>query len=111
MSWHRTNNSLIILGLWNAGNILSLSPSKTITNKIPPNNVDNVEFSYNDFTQIDHRIKLHLYLNIFDEETEEVVWLIRAEILTHYAEQPFSGCVVFSTKKIYVLKIDNVVLG
>lgn len=108
--WNNNDKNKIFnfLGLWNATSSLTSTAKPS-----PPSQykVGDVEFSYTNFTQIDHRVKLHLFLNIFEDENEELVWLIRAEILSHNAEQTFSGCVVLSTRKFYVLKIEGDIIG
>ncbi|XP_039312896.1 serine/threonine-protein kinase 11-interacting protein isoform X2 [Solenopsis invicta] len=67
----------------------------------------NVQYSYSDFSSIDHRIKLHIILNVFEHENEELVLLLKAEILMHSMQETFSGCLVLSTSKVYVLRIDG----
>ncbi|XP_043479640.1 serine/threonine-protein kinase 11-interacting protein isoform X2 [Leptopilina heterotoma] len=64
-----------------------------------------VHYSYTDFNSVDHRIKLHIILNIFEQEKEELVLLLRAEIFTPASSKTFPGCLVLSTSKIYILKI------
>ncbi|XP_050461637.1 serine/threonine-protein kinase 11-interacting protein isoform X2 [Cataglyphis hispanica] len=66
-----------------------------------------VQYSYTDFSSIDHRIKLHIILNIFEHENEEVVFLLKAQILMHSMQETFSGCLVLSTSKVYILRIDG----
>lgn len=36
-----------------------------------------VQYSYTNFNSIDHRIKLHIILNILEQENEEVVFLLK----------------------------------
>lgn len=36
-----------------------------------------VHYSYTDFNSVDHRIKLHIILNVFEQEKEELVLLLR----------------------------------
>lgn len=40
----------------------------------------NIQYSYTDFGSIDHRIKLHIILNIFEHEKEELILLLRVMI-------------------------------
>lgn len=68
----------------------------------------NIQYSYTDFNSIDHRIKLHIILNIFEHENEELILLLRAEILMQNTKETFPGCLVLSTFKVYVLKIVGV---
>lgn len=37
----------------------------------------NVQYSYTDFTSVDHRVKLHIILNVFEYESEELAFLLR----------------------------------
>lgn len=95
-----------------------------------------VQYSYTDFSSVDHRIKLHIILNVFEHENEELVLLLRvyisfniiytefltvielmifsliyshaqAEILMNTMQETFPGCLVLSTSKVYVLRIDG----
>ncbi|XP_061933905.1 serine/threonine-protein kinase 11-interacting protein isoform X2 [Apis cerana] len=68
----------------------------------------NIQYSYTDFNSIDHRIKLHIILNIFEHENEELILLLRAEILMQNTKETFPGCLVLSTFKVYVLKIVGI---
>jgi hypothetical protein len=45
------------------------------SNFLPPGS--NVQYSYTDFNSVDHRIKLHIILNVFEHENEELVLLVR----------------------------------
>lgn len=64
-----------------------------------------MQYSYTNFTSVDHRIKLHLILNVFELEKEELVLFLRSEILLQNQSKIFPGCLVWSTSKIYVLRI------
>nr|XP_050864939.1 serine/threonine-protein kinase 11-interacting protein isoform X2 [Vespula vulgaris] len=66
-----------------------------------------VQYSYTDFTSVDHRVKLHIILNVFEYESEELAFLLRADILMHSLKEVFPGCLVLSTSKIYILKING----
>lgn len=37
----------------------------------------NVQYSYTDFNSVDHRVKLHIILNVFEYESEELALLLR----------------------------------
>ncbi|KAI4491331.1 hypothetical protein M0802_010264 [Mischocyttarus mexicanus] len=67
----------------------------------------NVQYSYTDFSSVDHRVKLHIILNVFEHESEELALLLRADILMPSSKEVFPGCLVLSTSKVYVLKIDG----
>ncbi|KAK0157378.1 hypothetical protein PV328_011126 [Microctonus aethiopoides] len=66
---------------------------------------NDIQYSYTNFTSVDHRIKLHLILNVFELENEELVLFLRADILMQNQPMPFPGCLVLSTSKIYVLRV------
>lgn len=58
------------------------------TNKGSPIKIDtspeflssDIQYSYTDFCSVDHRIKLHLILNVFEQENEELILLLRVRI-------------------------------
>ncbi|XP_014213511.1 serine/threonine-protein kinase 11-interacting protein [Copidosoma floridanum] len=66
-----------------------------------------IQYSYTDFSNVDHRIKLHIILNVFEHENEDLVLLLRADILTRISMNTFPGCLVMSTAKVYILKITG----
>jgi hypothetical protein len=43
---------------------------------------DKVKYSYTDFSVVDHRVKLHLYLHVFQQEKEDLLFLLRVSIFT-----------------------------
>jgi hypothetical protein len=43
---------------------------------------DRVKYSYTDFSVVDHRVKLHLYLHVFQQEQEDLLFLLRVSIVT-----------------------------
>ncbi|KAK2581126.1 hypothetical protein KPH14_007940 [Odynerus spinipes] len=67
----------------------------------------NVQYSYTDFSSVDHRVKLHIILNVFEHESEELALLLRADILMHNLKEVFPGCLVLSTSKVYILRISG----
>ncbi|KAL7305323.1 hypothetical protein TKK_0002453 [Trichogramma kaykai] len=68
---------------------------------------NNIQYSYTNFSDIDHRIKLHIILNVFEHENEDIAFLLRADILTHSSNESFPGCLVMSTAKVYILRITG----
>lgn len=53
---------------------MKAGPSKDLASKSEENPV---QYSYTDFSNVDHRIKLHIILNIFEHENEELALLLR----------------------------------
>jgi len=41
---------------------------------------DRVKYSYTDFSVVDHRVKLYLYLHVFQHKQEELLFLLRVSI-------------------------------
>lgn len=68
------------------------------------------KFSYNEFDSVDHRLKLFLYQNIFENNNEHLKWLVKGCVFGDAANsdpdarlQP--AIFVMSTTKWYVLNI------
>ncbi|XP_043250527.1 serine/threonine-protein kinase 11-interacting protein isoform X2 [Colletes gigas] len=102
-----TNLTSILGGLLQSIKIGSNKPLTLNEEEAPHFCGSNISYSYTDFSSIDHRIKLHIVLNIFEHENEELIFLLRADILMHNTKEAFPGCLVLSTLTVYVLKIDG----
>ncbi|XP_033175784.1 serine/threonine-protein kinase 11-interacting protein isoform X2 [Bombus impatiens] len=100
-----TNLTSMLGGLLQSIKIGSNKPLELKTEETSHLMGSNIQYSYEDFSSIDHRIKLHIILNIFEHENEELILLLRAEILMQNTKDTFPGCVVLSTSKVYILKI------
>lgn len=63
-------------------------------------------FSYTDFITIDHRLKLHLFQNIFEDDGEMLKWLVKARVFDENMSDNtgFDCLFVMSTTKFYILK-------
>lgn len=67
-----------------------------------------IQYNYDDLSAVDHRVKLHLFQNVFEENEEKLMWLVRCLVIEDEASSngvPFSSLVVMSTRKVYVLRI------
>nr|CAD7411664.1 unnamed protein product [Timema cristinae] len=73
----------------------------------PSPGAQDIYYSYKDFAAVDHRIKLHLYLHIFEDDQEELILLLRAQIVSQNIKTPFFGCIVMSTTKVYILRVTG----
>lgn len=100
-----TNLTSMLGGLLQSIKIGSNKPLELKTEQASHLMGSNIQYSYTDFSSIDHRIKLHIVLNIFEHENEELILLLRAEILMQNMKDTFPGCLILSTSKVYVLKI------
>lgn len=74
---------------------------------VPDASFEPFRYSYDDFSSVDHRLKLYLYQNVFDDEAG-LKWLVRGRIYDESSTEPalngFEGLFVISTTKFYVLK-------
>ncbi|XP_068203292.1 serine/threonine-protein kinase 11-interacting protein-like isoform X2 [Palaemon carinicauda] len=64
-----------------------------------------VRYSYEDFSDIDHRLKLHCEVLLFHEPEEFILGLVKAVLLVKGGLREYQGIVVLSSKKIYILEI------
>lgn len=67
----------IILGLLQSIKIGSNKPLMLKAEETSHFIGSDIQYSYTDFSSVDHRIKLHIILNIFEHENEELVLLLR----------------------------------
>ncbi|KAJ9593403.1 hypothetical protein L9F63_015029, partial [Diploptera punctata] len=107
----QTNYAILLEGLMqDVGSKLSSKPSdkgsESFNNK-KESDSNKVNYSYTDFTIVDHRVKLFLYLHIFQEEGEEFSYLIRAHLMDSTSGLSFPGLLVASTINLYLLKITG----
>ncbi|XP_049842961.1 serine/threonine-protein kinase 11-interacting protein isoform X2 [Schistocerca gregaria] len=65
------------------------------------------QYSYVDFGWADHRIKLHLYVSVFQHRDEELTTLVKGHVLCKNLTQPKPALVVLSTHKVYLLYITR----
>ncbi|KAB7494017.1 Serine/threonine-protein kinase 11-interacting protein, partial [Armadillidium nasatum] len=63
-------------------------------------------FSYDDFTAVDHRLKLYCEVFLFTEHQEVLQGLFKAVVSTEN-ETPFLGVLAISNRKIYILRITS----
>ncbi|XP_049770837.1 serine/threonine-protein kinase 11-interacting protein [Schistocerca cancellata] len=68
---------------------------------------DKPQYSYVDFGWADHRIKLHLYVSVFQQRDEELTTLVKGHVLCKNLTQPKPALVVLSTHKVYLLYITR----
>lgn len=87
--------------------------SRTLRPPTPEPPCDEFKFSYTEFDNVDHRLKLYLYQNIFEDNREHLKWLVKGKMFndSQTAERTtttppiFNGIFVMSTTKFYVLQI------
>lgn len=68
------------------------------------------KFSYNEFDYADHRLKLYLYQHIFEDDNEQLKWLVKGCLFNDVANSDADAKLqpaifVMSTTKWYVLNI------
>ncbi|XP_069960971.1 serine/threonine-protein kinase 11-interacting protein isoform X3 [Cherax quadricarinatus] len=64
-----------------------------------------IRYSYEDFTDVDHRLKLHCEVLLFHEPGENLLGLVKAVLLIRGGRREFQGLLVISNKKLYILEI------
>lgn len=70
--------------------------------------IDDIKFYFGeDFSNVDHRVKYHLYQHVFEDEHENFVWLVRCVLLSTGYNEALEGCIALSTYRIYFLNIKE----
>lgn len=69
-----------------------------------------VQYSYSDFGQVDHRIKLFLFQSMYQHDDEELVFLLRGHV-TNADSVHSAGCIVLSTHGFYILEVTSDEVG
>lgn len=64
---------------------------------------DPFHFNYTQFDEVDHRLKLFLYAKLFEDDNEQLMWLVKGEMVAD--KWSGSGIFVLSTTKFYVLQV------
>lgn len=102
-------NIFSLAGLFLSTNIL-MSRSQRI--EAQKSQCDEFKFSYTNFDSVDHRLKLYLYQNLFEDANEHLKWLVKAKLLVGGQTQSdqiiqYNGIVIMSTTKFYVMQITG----
>jgi len=79
-----------------------LQSSKPFREKTGP-----IIWSYDDFSQVDHRIRLFCEINLFHLPDEELLVMAKGEIMVKSIHLLVPGLIVLSNKKIYILKAEQ----
>lgn len=88
--------------------LLSKTPKPKKDSELAAGQFHPITYNYEDLSVVDHRVKLHLFQNVLEENTEKLMWLVKTLVIEDDSTSsgvPFIGVVVMSTKKLYVLKI------
>uniref|UniRef100_W4VR35 Putative serine/threonine-protein kinase 11-interacting protein n=1 Tax=Corethrella appendiculata TaxID=1370023 RepID=W4VR35_9DIPT len=97
--------STMLGGLFQSTNLLLSKSSSNIqqTEKFEP-----FQFSFQDYSVCDHRLKLYFYQNIFEDDGETLKWLVSSIIFDENQtnEQPngFEGIFLMTTTKFYIMR-------
>ncbi|XP_047483139.1 serine/threonine-protein kinase 11-interacting protein-like isoform X4 [Penaeus chinensis] len=67
--------------------------------------VNPIRYSYEDFADVDHRLKLHCDVILFHEPGEQLMGLVKAVLLIQGGKREFQGILAVSNKKLYILEI------
>ncbi|XP_062545244.1 serine/threonine-protein kinase 11-interacting protein isoform X2 [Armigeres subalbatus] len=101
--------SAVLGGLFQSTNMLMSKTPKPIKSD-PPTNLpfEPIKYSYADYANVDHRLKLYLYQNLFEDTNETLKWLVSCVIFdeNQLDKWPtgFDGLFIMSTTKFYVMK-------
>lgn len=87
-----------------------MTRSTKTPSKIDSPPCDKFKFSYSEFDYVDHRLKLYLYQNIFEDVNEQLKWLVKGILFNDAANSDPDAKLnpaifVMSTTKWYVLNI------
>lgn len=87
-----------------------MSRTKSTPSKSEQPPCEKFKFSYIEFDSVDHRLKLFLYQNIFEDDNEHLKWLVKGRIFNDCSTSDpdttlQSAIFVMSTTKWYVLNI------
>ncbi|XP_023929999.1 uncharacterized protein LOC106180429 isoform X2 [Lingula anatina] len=63
-----------------------------------------VRYNYEDFTQVDHRLKLYLTMSVLQGE-EEVQCVLKTSIVQFPKPEEFPGMLLVTSERIYIIKI------
>lgn len=97
-------------GLFKSTNMLmSKTPKSKREPETPVNHpYEPIQYNYEDLSIVDHRIKLHIFQNVLEDNDEKLNWIVRGLLIEDEASAPNFGIVIMSTKKFYVMKIDGI---
>uniref|UniRef100_A0A1Q3FB54 Putative leucine-rich repeat protein n=1 Tax=Culex tarsalis TaxID=7177 RepID=A0A1Q3FB54_CULTA len=96
-------------GLFQSTNMLmSKTPKASKSDTSLKLNFEPMRYSYTNYANVDHRLKLYLYQNLFEDANESLKWLVSCVIFDEnkLEEWPtgFDGLFIMSTTKFYVMK-------
>ncbi|NWV61858.1 S11IP protein, partial [Malurus elegans] len=64
-----------------------------------------------DFRSVDHRLKLYLDMEVFEENAEEFQWFLKVVVVKFGRQGEFLSILVASDLKIYVLEVTGAIRG
>lgn len=101
--------STMLGGLFQSTNMLmSKTPKQNKSESSSKLAFEPMRYSYTDYANVDHRLKLYLYQHLFEDANEGLKWLVSCVIFdeNQLDEWPtgFDGLFIMSTTKFYVMK-------
>lgn len=99
------NNYFLIVLFQSTNLLLSRSQKPNNSSAINHEECEKYKFNFNNFNDVDHRLKLYFYQTKFEEEGEHFKWIVRGKIYNTNTSSLFEGVVVLSTTKCYVMEI------
>ncbi|XP_055544801.1 uncharacterized protein LOC129729914 isoform X2 [Wyeomyia smithii] len=101
--------STMLGGLFQSTNMLmSKTPKQSKLDNASKLIFEPMRYSYTDYANVDHRLKLYLYQHLFEDSNEGLKWLVSCVIFdeNRLDEYPagFDGLFIMSTTKFYIMK-------
>ncbi|XP_053666401.1 uncharacterized protein LOC128715519 [Anopheles marshallii] len=99
----------VLGGLFQSTNMLmAKNPKGKSDDNLLKKMYEPIRYSYNDYANVDHRLKLYLYQNLFEDVQESLKWLVSCVIFddNRVEEWPsgFDGLFIMSSTKFYIMK-------
>ncbi|XP_006823899.1 uncharacterized protein LOC100372138 [Saccoglossus kowalevskii] len=66
-----------------------------------------IQYNYDDFTVVDHRLKLYAMMSLFKHEEEEFQCVLKSPLVQHPKGEYYSSLLIVSSHNIYILKIHK----
>jgi len=66
-----------------------------------------IRYDYVNFGRTDHRLQLWSEISLFKSADERLLALVKCVVISDPSPKGFSGIVIFSSKKVYIYKIQG----
>ncbi|XP_070535506.1 serine-rich adhesin for platelets-like [Ptychodera flava] len=66
-----------------------------------------IQYNYDDFTVVDHRLKLHIMMTFFKLEDEDFECLLKVPVFQYSKQEQYQALLVVSSHIVYILKVTK----